>query len=94
MTTRKRFLARIKELGAHLDETVGDDIRVEAPIGHVWTSTGCHELIVAYGLSDAWKRSDAYADAMRDMSMGIERCTIPNCEWCADNGIEIKGGTQ
>lgn len=49
-------------------------IELEAPPFHVWTASGTHAIICT-DRKDARERS-AY---------GVERCTDPDCDWCADN---------
>lgn len=75
--TRKQFLARVKELGAELDETMErdcDQLLVDAPRGHVFVETGtaciCSQYANAAGQS--WK-PQAYADLIEDMRSGVRK---------------------
>lgn len=57
-------------------------IKLEAPAGYVWFDGGIHELCGSCYLGNAAWRKDAIADMAERVSMGIERCQDPECEWC------------
>lgn len=61
------------------------EIRVEAPPFHTWNCDDVHE-IVCCDVQDARER----------MLYGVDRCTDPECEWCADNRklTVYEGGKQ
>jgi hypothetical protein len=60
-------------------EDHGSYLSLEAPSGHVFSGTQTHEVIADYKTS---VKSEAYKSLLDDIRNGIEKCEIPDCEWC------------
>jgi hypothetical protein len=66
-------------------ELTGSLIRVtaEAPAGLLWSASKVHELVAESRGGLAAKES-AYRDIRERMALGTEPCTLPDCDWCAE----------
>ena len=56
-------------------------LEVDPASGFVFAGTGLHFLSI---FLDDWKRPDAYAFVADDLSMGVEPCSIDDCDYCED----------
>lgn len=86
MITRAQLQKKAFELGAEVSETErsADSSRefyIEAPKGKVW-GTGNHAILVSYFTYVTGDREKAFGYAMKDMSLGLENCTDPDCDIC------------
>lgn len=82
MTTLKQVKAAAAKLGAKVeDDKIGDthECRVEAPHRKKWACRGVHEMVDS--ANRPWKPD--YADMLASIEFGLEDCTDPDCEWCA-----------
>lgn len=61
--------------------TRGDlDFRAYAPPGQVFVASGGHSICVGFQSDKpAW-----VAEVLRELGMGLDRCTDADCEFCAD----------
>ena len=101
MNDRVKLMRRAAQLGVlvelvpdHLRSTTGGAralVRLTAPAGCVFGGTDIHESIVC-GEYDGEPMSALVAVALRDLVCGVEPCTTPDCEWCADARAE--GGAR
>lgn len=81
MTPRQECLAIIERIGADVldnNEPHVLNLNLWSPPGVIWTATGCHAL-VAY---DYGSRPLGWKSLLRDLRLGVEPCTTPNCEGC------------
>lgn len=81
MNIKQKLIARCKELNVTLLDC-GDCLRIDAPAKKLLASNGIHFFDLY--LRD-WKRQDAYLELLRELSYGLEDCTISNCECCEEN---------
>lgn len=94
MTTRKQFLARLKELGAELDETMErecDELLIDAPRGYVFEANSASIICIPFANrgGQSWK-PQAYAEAMDDLKHGVRPMTAAErerYEWEADDNL-------
>lgn len=84
--TKAKFMAEAAKQGFKvIDDWILDGrIIIEAPDGYVFAGYDFHWREIADSPPGAWLKSDAYADLFQDMEHGIEKCHIPNCEYCND----------
>jgi hypothetical protein len=80
MATKQQVIKKCLELGCMLLDC-GDCLRVDPPVGKVVSATGSHTLDLYLG-TRGYKRSEAYAEIMADLRMGIDECTDPECDSC------------
>jgi len=84
--TRKQLLGRLKELACTLDEDDPSTFYIDAPKFKLFRSNLCHTL-GGYQhrnvVHQSWKL-EAYAQALRDMEMGLTECENPECDICHD----------
>lgn len=73
--TKAEMRKRVAELGASIDSDGEDEgfLLIDAPVGFQFCRTGTATLSVPFGnaVGQQWRR-EAYADAISDMSGGIE----------------------
>jgi len=86
MATRQQLVERCRELGVSLkfDESSSQDqygvIIIDAPSGFVFRGSQLHYYDLY--LNPSWKRSEAYDAIMEELSMGLDKCDVHNCEIC------------
>lgn len=57
------------------------DLCVTTPAGFVLKSVGDHSA-VTHMPKDSYSKQDAWKEVWEDLSLGLEHCTIPDCEFC------------
>lgn len=82
--TRANFIKKLTELGGSFEEPhppfydgQSYDMNVDAPVGQVWAGDDLH-CFVALGHT----KPELWKDALDRMSMGVEPCTIKECDTC------------
>jgi hypothetical protein len=71
-----------KAVGATVEYDRGfghNELRVEAPHGHVWKCADIHELVDSS--RQPW--TPDFDDVAQRMNYGVAKCETPNCEWCS-----------
>lgn len=86
MASKKQIMELAKKLNATLVVNK-DGITCEAPAGYLWNCADIHELVLDYEMlcEEGGQQSDAVEMVYKDMTCGLRKCDIENCEWCADN---------
>ena len=85
MTTRKRFIEKVKELGCTFEEDeMGDSrcITVDAPKGYVFVENGSHCLVETFTHITFSFKEKAYTELLNQMNYGLEPCEDPECDIC------------
>lgn len=76
-------MKRVNELGCTVDEDSIYSFLVDCPKGKVFKGEGLHTLVGHFmnTSGQSWK-AEVYADAIQRMSMGLEDCDDPECDYC------------
>ena len=86
--TRVQLQKRVDQLGCELLDN-GVSLEVHCPQGAVFGTTFTHMLRFTYGEPQgAWKKAEAYACVLDDLSVGLEPCTDPDCDYCNEEPVE------
>jgi hypothetical protein len=83
--TKAQFDKALAKSGASQDLQSLDagNIQVDAPLGKVFASNGCHTIVEPYSNNggQSWK-PEAYAEVARCLAMGLYDCDDDECEQC------------
>lgn len=58
------------------------DICVTSPAGKVLRSMGDHSAVTYFYRGPGHTKADGWEGVWEDLSMGLDDCTLPNCEFC------------
>lgn len=76
---KQKLIKRCTELGVMLHDD-GGSIKITCPQGHTLGGQDIHYFDLWL---DGWQRKDAYAYILTELSLGIDKCSIDNCEYCS-----------
>jgi hypothetical protein len=85
MATRRQLVERCAALGLELVDEAGS-LEVLCPSGKRIGGMDVHMLRLAYDHPPgAWKKPEAYAALLDDLSRGVEPCREPECDYCTES---------
>ena len=84
-TTRRDVTTAARRLGASVSvrrdrDNLVNEVLIDAPAGHVFASSGVHQLVCAG--SDGESLDALYADALERLAMGTTPCDDVACDVC------------
>ncbi len=86
MTPRQQFIKTCKYHGVagYVQPEARGVIEAEAPPGKVFRASGTHLLTSPFNTQFAGYKDKGYLDIAGRVSLGLENCTEPDCEPCAE----------
>ncbi len=88
MTYRQKCHSLAKRFGATIEGGRSGncwDYNITAPNGHIWKGDDIHCLVAFCYVGPREWTEEMWEDAFDRMKDGVEKCDIPDCDYCADN---------